>query len=759
MIFFVVTAVAVNILVSVNLYQDAVDSGKAVVKNIANQVQERIGESERDLIETQKIISKNLLTPSTTNDYLESIVKDNKFFTAIEILDSSGKVLNAAPSKFQAVGMDRSGQTFYKNINGDGEIYWSDLFNLMVNGEPTIAISMPDKDKIFVAYLDIREVSRILMDYNLHYEDDIEIFMMDAKGTYISNSEESMIQERNTNKDIEQIKATVDSEQGYFEDKASNQLINVAYIENPEWYVAQYTPKDYILMPIQKAHFLFYFLLGIGMLLTVLYYRKAKAFSTSITEFSEQTRLISNGNYEREMNDQEFRELQTLGDNFNAMTTELKERDSRLIEYAYVDSLTGLPNRRAMTQKLEGLIKEKVPFAIVYFDLDQFKNVNDSCGHFTGDIVLNNVSKRITLCIDGDGFLARIGGDEFLYLITDDFSEAHVKETLELIIASVSEAFYANDMELFIGVSAGIAIYPENADNFADILKFSDMAMYSAKGKGMNKYEWFSDVMSADFDRKMEIERQLRSAIERDEFECVFQPQIELKTGRIIGFESLIRWKNHKLGNVSPDEFIQIAETKNLISDITTWMLHKSLEGVMMLYKQFGRSFKISINASVADFKRKEFPDEVMQIIKETGMEPRWVEIEITENMLIDNYDEMVSILYRLKEYGIRISLDDFGKGYSSLSYLNRLPIDTLKIDREFLDANHFNERGHQLIEAVIGIGEKFNFMVVAEGIETNKQYEMLKKNNCYAGQGYLMCRPIGLDELVVYIENLGFES
>ncbi len=759
MIFFIVMAVVINAIVSLSLYREAADWGEAVVKSTANQIEERLGEPERDLLEIQKTISQNVLTESGTKTYLDSIVENNSFFIAIEILETDGTVMNGFPSELKSVGLNRSDESFYKNLKNNKEIYWSEIFTLPLNGKPTVSISLKDKSKIYVAYLDVEEISRISLNYGLHYGDPLQMFIMDSKGIYISNTKKSMIEQGEISKDFEGIKESAKSENSYFENVNKKQLINVAYIEKSRWYVAQYTSKDYILMPIQKTYFLFYIFLALGLLLALIYYKKAKALSASIAEFSDQAKSISNGDYDSEMSNHEFTELQTLGENFNNMSIELKERDSLLLEYAYVDSLTGLPNRRAMTQKLEELIEDKVPFAIVYFDLDQFKNINDSCGHYTGDIVLSNVAKRITACINGDGLLARIGGDEFLYLVTDDFSDEHIKYTVESISESVSKPFYANEMELFIGVSAGIALYPKHADNFADILKFSDMAMYAAKSKGMNQYEWFMEEMRAEFDRKMDIESNLRSAIKKEEFTCVFQPQIELETGRIIGFEALIRWKNHELGNVSPDEFIQIAESKNLIRDITNWMLYQSFEGTLVLQKKFGRMFKISVNVSVSDFKRKEFPDEVMEIIKETGIDPQCVEIEITENMLIDNYDEMVNILYRLKAYGIKISLDDFGKGYSSLSYLNRLPIDTLKIDREFLDSNHFNERGHQLIEAIIGIGEKFEFMVVAEGIETNKQYEMLKKNKCYGGQGYLMCRPINLEELMVYIENVQGES
>jgi len=755
-IFFVVIAVVINGIVSANLYRGAVDTGNMVTRSVASHIQERMGEPERDILEVQKIISGNLLTESSTNGYLESVVKNNPYFMAMEILDANGKVLYAAPAEFNSVGMDRSGEIFYQKAKKDSGFFWSEIFTLMMNGQPTISVSSIDQGETYVVYLDIQELSRVSIDYSKYYGDNIEIFIMDNNGTYISSADESMISERRINKDIGRIQESVKNDRDYIENKETNQFINVAYIDNPRWYVAQYSSLDYVMVPIRNTYLLFYLFLGILIFLSFVYYRKAKSLSREINKFSEQAKSIEAGVFDVEINDQKFGELFKLSENFNSMMNEIKDRDLCLVQYAYIDTLTGLPNRRAMMEKLEEYIEKKQSFAIIYFDLDEFKNINDSCGHYNGDIVLNNVAKRIIGCIEGNGLLARIGGDEFLCLLSDGYDENSIGHMMERIIESVSKSFEVNNLEMFIGISAGIAFYPENADNFADLLKFSDMAMYSAKNKGMNRFEYFKEELKADFDRKMGIERHLRSAIEKDEFKCVFQPQIELSSNEIIGLEALIRWNNKDLGVVSPDEFIQIAEERNLIEGITEWMLKRSCESGILLQKRFGKPYKMSVNVSVSDLKRKDFPEKVMKILQETGMNPELLEIEITENMLIDNYKEMIGMLVRLKEYGIGISLDDFGKGYSSLSYLNKLPIDTLKIDREFLDSSHFHEKGYQLIEAIISIAEKFNFTVIAEGIETKKQFDILKKNNCYGGQGYLMCRPIPIEELIIYMERGG---
>ena len=753
-LFFVVISLLVNGIISANLYQGTADNGDVVVKSIAGHIAERMEEPARDIREIQKIIAQDVLNERDTAEYLDGILEDNAFFLGIEILDKKGTVISSAPSEFDAIGMDRSGENFFKITKTNGEFYWSDLDTLIMSGTPTISVSSIYGDKVFVVYLNIVEISRISLDYSKYFGNHIEMFIMDDKGTYIANNQTSMIYERALSKDIGRIRDTVKNDSIYFKDIEGNKIVNVAFINNSRWYVSLYSSVEHAMAPIRNTYFLFYLFLGLVAFLSIIFYRKGKSLSGEIRAFSNQTKSIASGNFTIEVENQRFAELHDLSENFSTMVNELKERDLRLVEYAYVDSLTGLPNRRDMMEKLKEYIKREDVFAIIYFDLDQFKDINDSCGHYIGDIVLNVVANRIVDSIEGDGLLARIGGDEFLYLISSEYGEDHINKRVEGIIERISKPFEVDNQEMFVSISAGIAFYPRDADNFEDLLKFSDMAMYAAKNKGTNKYEYFVEGMKAEFDRKVKVERHLRSAIAMKEFRCFFQPQIELNTGSIIGFEALIRWNNNVLGNVSPEEFIKVAETRNLMGDITLWMFKNSIEGVLQLQKRFGKAFKLSVNVSVADFKRNEFPQEVMAILKETGMNPELLEIEITENMMIDNFDEIVEVLYQFKKYGIRISLDDFGTGYSSLSYLKQLPIDTLKIDREFLNASQFNDKGFHLIEAIIGMADKLNFMVIAEGIETVEQLENLKNINCYGGQGYLMCRPLPLDELVLYVEK-----
>lgn len=758
LIFFVIIAAVVNGMVSTQLYKSAIKGNNVIAESIANRIQEKMQEPQRDIREMEQVLSFDIFPGDKVNQYLNSILKENPFLIAIEVLDDKGTVLNAAPPEFKSVGMDRSGEEFYKNLEQNGSFYWSSLFTLISKGEPTIAVSTINNNKIFVVYLNVQEISRISVDYSKYFGAHIQMFITDEKGTYISNQDKSMIFQRAVDKDVAQVRNAYKSNQRYFVLKAKNELVSVAFVENSRWYVTLYDSVDYIMAPIKRTYFLFYLFLGIVVMLSFIYYRKAKSLSESINQFSNQTRQIASGNFDIKMNNQLYRELHNLGENFDGMNKEIMKRDLSLEEFANIDSLTGLHNRRAIMKQIKENLDQNIPLAVVYFDLDQFKNINDSCGHHFGDIVLKQVSTRITECIDNKGILARIGGDEFLYVISGKFCEAGINETVEKIIESISEAFIIQELDMYIGVSAGIASYPKDASNLMDLMKFSDMAMYSAKNKGMNRYEYFTSELRAKFDRKMDIERQLRTAIAKNEFSCAFQPQIEILSGRIIGFEALIRWHNKTLGDVMPGEFIAIAEERNLMSDITRWVIKRSCEGILAINQKFDRSFRVSINVSVSDLKSKDFAFCVKDIAEQIGINPELIEIEITENMMIDNYSDVIDVIYQLKDCGMRISLDDFGKGYSSLSYLNRLPIDTLKIDREFLESSRDHEKGYQLIGSIIDIAKKLNFTVIAEGIETEEQLKILRKIDCYGGQGYLICRPVPILEVIEFIETSGHE-
>lgn len=751
---FIFIAAAINNVISAQLYSGAAQSGQVMVQGIANHVQQRMLEQEQEASEIESTLLSGIVLEKDVDQYLNYVVNSSDFIKVIEIINANGTVTHSGPNKYDSVGMDRSGETFYKNIKPDGEIYWSKIFTFILSGEPIITVSQKMGNQILAIYMDATKISEIFTNFGNYMGDSTKLAVMDEKGTYITNYNQSFISQRVVNDEFPLIQKSIEDKTGSYRSVKENALVNIVYIDTFKWYVAIYTSMDYISKPITSVNNLLYVFVLLILVLSVFFFGKSKSISTSILEFSRQSNKIAEGNYDLSISPQQFRELQILGDDFQKMNSGIVNRDRQLKEFAYMDFLTGLPNRRSVMELLQQKVDRKEEFAIIYFDLDKFKNLNDSSGHYTGDLVLKQIAERLICNTPDTGFWSRIGGDEFLYLLSGKYDTEHIYLFAAETIHKISAPFFVNEQEIYIGMSAGAAIFPNDAENVADLLKYSDLAMYSAKARGINNFSFFTIEMKQQLERKMTIVRNLRDAIEKNEFTCFFQPQVELKTGRIIGFEALIRWQNEELGSVPPCEFIQIAEESSLITDITKWMLNEACRGVVALNEKYGKDYKISVNASIKDMKDKEFPTEIHNTLEHSGMNPSSLEIEITESMMIGNYNEVIEVIDNLVGQGVRIALDDFGTGYSSLSYLNRLPIHILKIDKSFLDTIE-NKRTYQLIISILEIAKRLECRVIAEGIETIVQCELLKRNQCYGGQGYLMSKPLSMFDLILFLNRV----
>lgn len=430
----------------------------------------------------------------------------------------------------------------------------------------------------------------------------------------------------------------------------------------------------------------------------------------------------------------------------NKDITEIKKYENKLQYIAYHDYLTDLPNRQYMYHKFnndfinkENLLTEG---AILFIDLDNFKYINDSMGHNVGDELLRAIGERLKTKVNNDNFLVRIGGDEFIFGINNMPNERQIeifaRETLDLL----NEPFEINSMIIKITASMGISVFPKDGLNIDTLLKKADMAMYESKYHRKNRYTFFNETMNNKVVHRMEIESNLRNALANKEFILYYQPQVDVNTGRLTSFEALIRWNNPKLGFISPIHFIEIAEENQMIIDIGNWVIKTACEFIKELHTSQKSSCYVSVNVSVLQFLQTDFIDNVLKILDETNLPPQYLELEITESIYIKNYEIICRKLVELRKKGIRIALDDFGKGYSSLSYLKELPIDTLKIDKSFID-DVCNDGNKSLVEDIIKMGHKMELNIIAEGVETSEQYNYLKEAQCNAIQGYLFSKPV----------------
>jgi len=426
----------------------------------------------------------------------------------------------------------------------------------------------------------------------------------------------------------------------------------------------------------------------------------------------------------------------------------IMEKSARLVkrlnELAYCDPLTGLSNRMFFRRSLEALLHDEREcdgtFAVLMADLDNFKKINDTLGHSIGDRLLVEFAGRLREGVGESGIASRMGGDEFTLLLPGASRESGV-EAARSIIRSLERPFRIGGHELNVTPSIGVSVYPEDGRTIEELLKHADFALYLAKEKGKNNVQSFTRELSVAMHRKLEAESSLRKALEKGEFELFYQPKAATATRSIVGAEALIRWRRPGVGIVPPLAFIPIAEESDLIERIGCWVLREACRQTKAWQDAGFPPFRMSVNVSVRQFRQDDFADSVAEALRETGLEPRWLEVEITESV-VQNLKESHDVLHRLKTLGVHISLDDFGTGYSSLSILRSLPIDTIKIDKSFVD-DMAEKTGRSIVKTIIEMAENLELGVVAEGVETEAQAAELESLGCPVAQGYLYGKPM----------------
>lgn len=425
-----------------------------------------------------------------------------------------------------------------------------------------------------------------------------------------------------------------------------------------------------------------------------------------------------------------------------------KQHEENIRYLAYYDQLTQLPNRSSLTKDMNKFIKNNEPFAIVFIDFDQFKNINDSLGHSVGDELLIRFAKRLQELIPLKGNVYRFGGDEFILLLKDFTSIEELKKRVEQIMHHVKEPILLNDLQLFITLSIGISIYPTHGNNIDALIKKADMAMYKSKANGRKQYTLFTEEMKNDVNESFELSNDMNEALIKEQFILNYQPQVDLKTGKIVGVEALVRWLHPTKGMISPAKFIPIAEDTGLIIQLGTWILRKACLDRKHWLDMGVEDIRVAVNISIKQFQQENFCYIVQDILNETGLDARYLELEITESIAINNQQDVIQILEQLKSNNIFISIDDFGTGYSSLNYLKDLPIDQLKVDRSFIN-DIVETNDYAIIQSIITMAQNLELSVVAEGIETIEQAAILKSFNYPIAQGFLYYKPMPEHELI----------
>jgi len=439
--------------------------------------------------------------------------------------------------------------------------------------------------------------------------------------------------------------------------------------------------------------------------------------------------------------------------------SERKSAEKRAEYLSQHDVLTGLPNRVLMQDRLHQAISQARRngglVALMFIDLDRFKMVNDSFGHITGDTLLKQVAARLTECLRDTDTVARLGGDEFTIMLPNATNPQVVGEVAQRVLKEFSLPFSDGEQEMFVSASIGISLFPRDGASPDDLVKHADTAMYSAKDSGRNRFRYFTEDLNHEVREKVMLESGLRRAIERGELRLFYQPKIDLATGRVIGAESLVRWQHPTLGLVPPSKFIEVAEESGLILPLGEWVLKAACEQLRTWQHQ-GIDLQVAVNVSARQFQQRNLADTVMGFLADSGVDPQFIEIELTENALLNDREASIATLKRMKSSGIAISIDDFGTGYSSLSYLKLLPLDILKIDQSFVRDIVTDDNDAVIVRAIIDLARNLRIKVIAEGVENEQQLSFLNSNGCNYGQGYLFGKPLAPELFMEIVQRLG---
>jgi diguanylate cyclase (GGDEF)-like protein/PAS domain S-box-containing protein len=435
-----------------------------------------------------------------------------------------------------------------------------------------------------------------------------------------------------------------------------------------------------------------------------------------------------------------------------------KAAEERVQYLAYYDELTGLPNRALLQDRLAKALasarRRKDKVALLFLDVDGFKIINDSLGHSVGDLLLQDVAERLKRWAREQDTVARLGGDEFLIVLTTAKDIPDVAVAAERLMDAMTAEFVVQGHSHSISCSVGISIFPEHGTDSEALIKNADAAMYFAKDQGRNNFRFFTEDMNAHVVERLTLEKGLRTALEKRELFLVYQPQIEIATGRITGLEALLRWQHPDLGLVAPDKFIRVAENSGLIVPIGEWVLRTACSQVRKWQDEGLLAVSVAVNVSAAQFRQKGFRELIGRVLRESGLASQYLELELTESLLLSNADVTFSVLRELKAMGLKLAIDDFGTGYSSLSYLRQFPVNKLKIDRSFVRDVAVNPDDAAITTAIISMAKSLSLKVIAEGVENEAQVSFLRTHHCDEIQGYYFSKPLTLDDVAAKLRG-----
>lgn len=754
-----ITSIFLNNIIVDYMIKDIEESNKTLSNFVISQTHTYFTKASDFLYLVGYMLSEDeIIHDHNTNLLLEELLANQNYFEAIEVLDENYIVTEIAPYNESYIGISFKDQPYLNSNINDEFDSWSSTFNSVYTNNSTISYIIKLKDnRYLVGYLNlanIREINDIIND------DSINISILDDKGIYIADNNTGLVSQRAYNPKFDFFKNNLTKgnkflETPYLEGRA---YISIDEIPDTNWIVLAIQSDDATTAVTRDIGFLFVLIfIGIFILVTFLAVLSSKQIIMPVVQLNDKLSEIIDGDYTQPIIYNGYKELQNLILEFNKMIEILKSRDHNIRHLAYFDSLTNLPNRTQLNQHLELIIaKKETPFfGLIYLDIDNFKNINDTLGHAFGDHLLIQLSLELQKHISPNDMLSRYGGDEFVIYLKRNTRELLWQDT-KAFYDAIKRTITIDNLNIDITMSAGFAIYPDHASSRDELIKAVDMANNYSKDNGKNQLTLFSYEILDVFTKRIRLENDLKEALKNDEFRLYYQPQFFSHNNALRGAEALIRWAHPSGEIIPPNVFIPIAEDLGIIHDIGKWVLKEACSQMKEWHNLFENNYIIAINISPVQLLAETFVEETLSIIKDSGIDIDKVELEITENVLIHSLDRTFKTIDQLSQFGIKFSLDDFGMEYSSLNYLGTLDINVLKIDKAFVSSIRKDQRRTKILDAIIRLSHQLGLKIIAEGVETQEQIDYLVSKKCDILQGYYFSKPVPKAEFENYFKKRG---
>ena len=753
----VVSSILLSLLINQVLHQYVINDIAQKDKMMLSSMKQNLDVFLQDAVDTLAMIEMmaGIKTGSELNEKIEQINNIRGYYENIEVLNDRGIVINTLPQNARQVYDNRSGEEFFQSLSRqESGLYWSMPSIPPTGSEPTVTVAMRKDNRYIVGFLNLEYVGTLVSKF-AKMDKDLKTSVVDGYGIHISSYDMDLVRQRQIEPHFGLIAESRISEAPYEFLRTSEYLGFSVKTESPGWYVIIYDDykRSMAIMDNLIYLFLILFTASIGLFMIVSFFRSYR-LNKYIDQFISQTEHIAAGEFDTKMPDQKYQEFERLSASFRAMTEHLKGRDQKLEFMGYHDSLTSLYNRAYLYSYRWQERFQHEGYGLIFLDVDNFKNINDTHGHNVGDQLLVEVSRRIEACLTENSIVFRFGGDEFVIIISEKQNLQRMAETIERITESFKSPVEIDLHRFFVTVSMGGTFAELQEYDLNQMLKAADIAMYQVKANGKNHFRLYNPEMDAEVKKRLQIEQNLRSALEKKELSIVYQPQLYGKSRKVRGFEALLRWDCQALGSVPPLDFIPIAEETGMIIEMGEWVLENACRAIKNINESKGAHYVMAVNISPIQLSHPDFIDNLYKMMEMVGIEKEWLEIEITENVLLANVEDAISKIESLVSNGISVSLDDFGTGYSSLSYLSKLPVKTLKIDSSFIHGLSSDINCNNMVISIILLAHKMGVFLVAEGVEDQRQADILNDYDCDCLQGFLFSRPLSLEQVKDYLNQ-----